>query len=82
MSLTRKLADIRSEYRYEVGSNTFSSYESEARWWLNAIADELEKHIAGDARLRGRVYEVRWLRSQANPDRTLRNESAVSAEEK
>ena len=37
--------------------------DEEARWWLNAIADELEA--------KGGAYaseHSNWLRSQANPD--------------
>lgn len=39
------------------------------RWWLNAIADELETKNEGPAhhRISGGPTVARWLRSQASP---------------
>ena len=57
---------------------TGKSEREEARWWLNAIADELDNHtfgFQGSDELtytmgvrKGMGLPIEWLRSQANPD--------------
>ena len=42
--------------------------DEEARWWLNAIADELDSWMALHGYGHHGASQLDWLRSQANPD--------------
>ena len=61
MSLVERLAEKRGPWIHQ--------NRDEARWWLNAIADEIQEVEAdksGPFRNMNAVSD--WLRSQANPD--------------
>lgn len=70
--LVEKLAEKWDEYISTVEPHpTMELPQIEARWWLNAIADELHAHPEHEMRFGDRPHRsmrgmARWLRSQAN----------------
>jgi len=66
MSLVERLAEKR------LNSDNFSPYYGDVRWWINAIADEMDKLVDDDA---ADLYDAanddnipKWLRTQAEEE--------------